>query len=358
MRRPAVWRRPLPPPGAGGAGLRKPALARIRGPARGVGCETWRTARAVAVRHRIVVVGASAGGVEALIGFVRGLPATLSCPVSSCSTSRPTGPSVLPTHPRPRATELTVVAAADRDELRPGHVYVAVPDHHLLVEDGHVRLPRSGHRPQTAHRPALDPALRRRPGRACCASSGWARHAARTPTKRRTACRARAALDVDVAHAADRLAPACRRRSAGRPRRPGPARTWIPAGRPRATEAELQLSELSRCRGRRGRRRRGAATSAEGNGTRFTCPDCGGPSSSRRARCCASAAASATTSKPGARGAARSACSRTGRPARRPPTGRGRARPLSPDLRRAGPRGLAALPHRPRRDRPRGPGPP
>ncbi len=106
---------------------------------------------------RIVVVGASAGGVEALIGFVRGLPATLSCPVLVVLHVAPEGASVLPSI-LARETELTVVAAADRDELRPGHVYVAVPDRHLLVEDGRVRLARTP--AENGHRPAIDPALR------------------------------------------------------------------------------------------------------------------------------------------------------------------------------------------------------
>lgn len=106
---------------------------------------------------RIVVVGASAGGVEALIGFVRGLPATLSCPVAVVLHVAPEGRSLLPSI-LARATGLPVLAAADRDELRPGHVYVAVPDHHLLVEDGHVRLTRGP--AEHGHRPALDPALR------------------------------------------------------------------------------------------------------------------------------------------------------------------------------------------------------
>lgn len=106
---------------------------------------------------RIVVVGASAGGVEALIGFVRGLPVDFGCPVLVVLHVAPEGASVLPSI-LARQTELTVVAASDRDELRPGQVYVAVPDRHLLVEDGHLRLTRTP--AENGHRPAIDPALR------------------------------------------------------------------------------------------------------------------------------------------------------------------------------------------------------
>ena len=101
------------------------------------------------------MVGASAGGVEALIGFVRGLPATLSCPVVVVLHVAPERRSLLPGI-LARATRLPVAAAADRDELRPGHVYVAMPDRHLLVGTGTCGCAAGG----AGHRPALDPALR------------------------------------------------------------------------------------------------------------------------------------------------------------------------------------------------------
>ena len=44
-----------------------------------------------------------------------------------------------------RSTKLEVVAAHDKEPLRPGHVYVAPPDYHLLVEPGHLALSTDDH---------------------------------------------------------------------------------------------------------------------------------------------------------------------------------------------------------------------
>lgn len=104
----------------------------------------------------VVGVGASAGGVEALIGLVRALPAGLPAPVLIVLHLAPTGTSVL-AGILGRHTALTVAAARHGDALRPGHVYVAPPDQHLRLHDGVVTLDRE---PRiNGHRPAVDPLL-------------------------------------------------------------------------------------------------------------------------------------------------------------------------------------------------------
>src|SRR5207248_2626862 len=63
------------------------------------------------------------------------------------------GPSVLPKI-LTRAGPLPAVHPTDRQPIRPGTIYVAPPDHHLLVKQGHVRLSRGPR--ENNHRPSAD----------------------------------------------------------------------------------------------------------------------------------------------------------------------------------------------------------
>jgi len=117
---------------------REPAPDRPRGPA-------------------VVVAGASAGGVEALVALVRSLPADFPHAMLIVLHVSPTGTSVLPAI-LARACRLPVCAPADGEQMRPGHVYVAPPDCHLVVEDTHLRLSQAPR--ENGHRPAIDPTMR------------------------------------------------------------------------------------------------------------------------------------------------------------------------------------------------------
>jgi len=105
----------------------------------------------------LAVVGASAGGVEALKLFAAGLPADLGCSVVIVLHISSTGTSVLP-QILERAGLLPAVAARDGEKLRPGHLYVAPTDCHVLVTSSGLRL--SGGPRENGHRPAIDPAMR------------------------------------------------------------------------------------------------------------------------------------------------------------------------------------------------------
>jgi two-component system chemotaxis response regulator CheB len=105
----------------------------------------------------VVVAGASAGGVEALVQLVRSLPADFPHPVLVVLHVAPTGTSVLPAI-LSRACRLVVGSPADGEELRPGHVYVAPPDRHLVVADARLRLSQTPR--ENGHRPAIDATMR------------------------------------------------------------------------------------------------------------------------------------------------------------------------------------------------------
>jgi two-component system, chemotaxis family, protein-glutamate methylesterase/glutaminase len=105
----------------------------------------------------IVVVGASAGGVEALGTFVERLPPELPAAVFVCLHVSPGGTSVLP-RILARKTRMPVTAAVDGEPIQRGRIYVAPPDYHMLLEDGHVSLT---HGPrENGLRPAIDPLFR------------------------------------------------------------------------------------------------------------------------------------------------------------------------------------------------------
>ncbi|MFF5232186.1 chemotaxis protein CheB [Dactylosporangium sp. NPDC000521] len=111
----------------------------------------------MAAPRAVVVVGASAGGVEALRTLIAGLPADL--PAAVCVTLHipPTVASALP-RILSRAGILPASHPPDGAPLLAGHVYVAPADRHLLVDGDHVRL--SAGPPERGHRPAIDPLFR------------------------------------------------------------------------------------------------------------------------------------------------------------------------------------------------------
>ncbi|HKY41820.1 MAG TPA: chemotaxis protein CheB [Pyrinomonadaceae bacterium] len=104
-----------------------------------------------------IVIGASAGGVQALTKLVGALPPNLPAAVFIVLHIRPDAPSLLPSI-LSRESKLKVTHPVDGEEIKRGRVYVAPPDHHLLLEPGYVRLV---HGPkENLHRPSIDALFR------------------------------------------------------------------------------------------------------------------------------------------------------------------------------------------------------
>ncbi len=101
----------------------------------------------------MIAIGASAGGIEALVRLVGGLPANLQAAVTVVVHVPSTATSALPRILN-RAGPLPAAQAIDGDSIESGQIYVAAPGHHLLVMPGRLRVTRGPR--ENGHRPAID----------------------------------------------------------------------------------------------------------------------------------------------------------------------------------------------------------
>src|ERR1041385_8580413 len=107
--------------------------------------------------QRLVAIGASAGGIEALRELVAALPVDLSAPIVIVMHVSPQSPGLLDDI-LSRCGPLPAVTPHNGERLRAGRIYVAPPDFHLLLEPGHVRLTKGPK--ENRFRPAIDPLFR------------------------------------------------------------------------------------------------------------------------------------------------------------------------------------------------------
>lgn len=105
----------------------------------------------------IIVIGASAGGIEPIRVILGQLPANFPGSVFVVLHTAPDAPGVLDVVFGSNSP-LPVTMAENRERIVPGHVYVARPDHHLIIEPGKVVLSRGPK--ENRFRPAVDPLFR------------------------------------------------------------------------------------------------------------------------------------------------------------------------------------------------------
>jgi len=105
----------------------------------------------------IIVIGASAGGYEPLKTIAAGLPKDLDASIFIVWHMSPDVRGILP-QVLNKYDRIPAAHAVDRETIFPGRIYVAPPDHHLLVEDGQVRVTRGPK--ENRFRPAVDPLFR------------------------------------------------------------------------------------------------------------------------------------------------------------------------------------------------------
>jgi len=118
-------------------------------------CQAWERNSHVP-RPDIFVVGASAGGVEALRVLASGLPREFDAAVF-VTLHIGAGPSALDTI-LSQAGPLPSKRPKDGEQIERGTIYVAPPDYHMLVAQGHIHL---SHGPkENRTRPAINPMFR------------------------------------------------------------------------------------------------------------------------------------------------------------------------------------------------------
>lgn len=113
----------------------------------------------------IIVIGASAGGVEALYQLVRNLPHSLPAAIFVVLHVPSHGTSVLPDilnrcikKYNKNQSLLKAMHPQDGAEIQHNCIYVAPPDRHLLIKKGQINLARGPR--ENSHRPAVDPLFR------------------------------------------------------------------------------------------------------------------------------------------------------------------------------------------------------
>lgn len=109
-------------------------------------------------KRDIIVVGTSAGGVEALLSFVKSLPPRLQATVFVVLHLSPFSDSNLP-HILSRSGSLPAEHAKDGDKIERGKIYVAPPDHHLILEKGNKIAVKKGPK-ENRFRPSVDALFR------------------------------------------------------------------------------------------------------------------------------------------------------------------------------------------------------
>src|SRR5438045_1811736 len=106
--------------------------------------------------RKIIVLGGSAGASKALCDLVRALPGDLQAALLAV-IHMPEGASSLP-QVLGRCGKLEVVRVEKPQPLQPATMYLAPPDHHLVVHKGcalNLRGPR-----ENRHRPSVDTLFR------------------------------------------------------------------------------------------------------------------------------------------------------------------------------------------------------
>jgi two-component system, chemotaxis family, protein-glutamate methylesterase/glutaminase len=109
------------------------------------------------IKRDIIVIGSSAGGVKALIEFVQGLPHDFPGSIFIAQHVAPYTESLLPEILSMKGP-LKAIHPEDGEAIKPGCIYLAPPDFHLLLEEGKILIKRGPK--ENRFRPSVDALFR------------------------------------------------------------------------------------------------------------------------------------------------------------------------------------------------------
>src|SRR5688572_18429501 len=89
--------------------------------------------------HDIIVIGGSTGSLSVLKEMVKSLPADFPAAIFIVWHIAPNSPGILP-EVLERGGRLPAENAWHNQKIEAGRIYVAPPDHHLLIEDDRVKI--------------------------------------------------------------------------------------------------------------------------------------------------------------------------------------------------------------------------
>lgn len=107
--------------------------------------------------ERVIVIGASLSGIDALCELVAALPVDFPAPIFITQHVASHSPGLLP-QILTKAGKLAATHPNSPEVIEKAHIYVAPPDRHMLIAKGYVRLSHGPH--ENLARPAIDPLFR------------------------------------------------------------------------------------------------------------------------------------------------------------------------------------------------------
>jgi two-component system chemotaxis response regulator CheB len=106
----------------------------------------------------IIVIGTSAGGLEALDELIAQLPTDLPASIFIIQHMAPENTGIALLHRLGKYRPFQCKLAADGEKFLPGRIYIATPDYHLLLKKDHVLVTKGAR--ENRYRPGIDPLFR------------------------------------------------------------------------------------------------------------------------------------------------------------------------------------------------------